>query len=498
VKGRVDDLMPWARRTTAGVLVALGGSGLLSALMIALRSHLAPATPPLVLVVPVVAATVIGGPWAGGIGAGVGFLSYDLFFIPPYYSLSVKATQNWVALAVYLVVMLLTSRVVVFMQRAQAEAARRETHTRQLYLLSDFLIGDRTLTDLLEVVATTIQRSFDRRWVAVLLPSADGLEIVTTAGAPLSDTERREVMPVAGQPQRLGTGSASGGITSVALTATNRPVGLLAMAGGALDTHEGELLITYANHAAVAIERSQLRLRAMRTELLEEVDRWRDALMGAVSHDLRTPLASVKTAVSTLRRSDLELSRADRDELLELIEHQSDRLDRLVANLLDMTRIQAGALVLRPEVATVAEVIDEALRALATVGDRGVVIDLSPDLPLVEIDQILMAQVFANLLDNALRHSPNKGSVEVGARVTDGVIEVWVQDHGPGIAPEERDHIFEMFNRVSGSGRAGLGLTIARSFVEAHGQSIQAHDVPGGGARFTVTLPTAAVPAEVV
>jgi two-component system sensor histidine kinase KdpD len=236
----------------------------------------------------------------------------------------------------------------------------------------------------------------------------------------------------------------------------------------------------------------------LRADLLEEVDRWQRALVGAVSHDLRTPLASVKAAVSALRRPDLDLGPADRAELLALIEQQSDRLARLVTNLLDMTRIEAGSLELRRESTAVSDLVAEAVLALGTTpGPGSLDTELPGDLPLVDVDPLVMVQVLTNVIDNALAHSPAGSPVEVRAGVERGHVVVSVRDHGPGVPEAERDRIFQLFNRRAGAGRAGLGLTIAKTFTEAHGEEITLRSPPGGGARFEVTMPVAPVPAEV-
>ena len=458
--------MTSVRRSLAGALVALAGTAALCAVMLALRPHLSIATAGLVLVVPVVAGVAVGGLTAGIVSVAIGFFAYDLFFIPPYNTLTVGSGQDWVALIVYVIVMLAVARVVVTLQQARAEARRREEETNQVYVLSDLLIGDQPLDVLLKRIVSTIDQAFHPRWVAVLLPAGDSLAVAATAGAPLSDDELGDLSPLPGRLESLDTGRDQVGIVQFALTARGRPVGLVALSGAGSDPHDRQLFRTYANHAALAIERSQLQRQVRRTELLEEVDRWRAAMMGAVSHDLRTPLASVKAAVSTLRRSGPPLSTADQAELLELIESQSDNLDRLVADLLDMTRIQSGAL------------------------------ELPPDLPTVDVDQVLMVQVLANLLENAARHSPPAQPIEIVASTHDGVVEVTVRDHGPGIPIADRERIFEMFNQVSGGGRGGLGLTIARAFVEAHGQAISLGDTPEGGAAFVFTMPRASLPAD--
>jgi len=412
--------------------------------------------------------------------------------------LAVGSAEHWVALIVYVIVMLVVARVVVHLQRAQAVADEHDEDTLHLYELSDVLIGHKPLTELLQVVVDTIRATFGPRFVALLLPDEGVLAVVASAGDP-TDDELADLAPPPGRPQRLATAEAptAGGVLRVALTVAGRPVGLLALSDLTVDPHRRYLLNTYANQAAMAIERSQLREQAMRSELLEEVDRWRGALMGAVSHDLRTPLSTVKTAVSALRRPENGLTPADREELLALIENQSDRLDRLVTNLLDMTRIEAGTLELQRAACPVSELVDAALAALdATVPPERVTVDVGSDVPAVEVDQLLISQVVANLVDNALRYSPDGSPVEVRATLVGEVVELAVCDHGPGIAPEQRDRVFQMFNRVAGGGRAGLGLAIAKAFVEAHGESIRMDETPGGGASFVITLPVSPVPAD--
>ncbi len=496
----------------AGMVVAVAGIAVLSAVMVPARQDLSVATCALVLVVPVVIGVAIGGLPAGLVAVVAGFLAYDIFFIPPYNTLSVGRAQNWVALVVYVVVMLVVARVVVFLQRARADARRQADATSRLYLLSDLLIGDKPVGELLQQVMSTVQEAFGPRWVAALLPDGTGgpdstggpdgigraLAVAATAGQPLSAAELADLSPAPGRTASLRPERAGGGesVVRVALIARGRPVGILALASGPLRPHQWELLQTYANHAALALERSQLREQAVRAELLEEVDRLRDAMMGAVSHDLRTPLASVKTAVTTLQRSDAQLSPADRDELLQLIEDQSDTLDRLVANLLDMTRIQSGALELRRDITPVADVVEGALRTSAVPNGPAVTVDLPADLPVVDVDQLLMERVLANLVENAARYAPEGRPVEITATSDGDRVAVAVVDHGPGVPPAEHDRVFQMFNRVSGGGRAGLGLAIAKAFVEAHGQAVWVDDAPGGGARFVFTMPVAAIPID--
>ena len=295
-------------------------------------------------------------------------------------------------------------------------------------------------------------------------------------------------------PVSLGTAPGGpDGMRTVALSASGRPVGILAMRGMPASEADRALLRTFANHAALALERAQLREQALRSELLEEVDRLRHALMGAVSHDLRTPLATMKVASSTLLHPAFPLSEADLDELHGLIDVETDRLTRLVTSLLDMTRIDAGVLEVRRGPTSVAALVDEAVTALrSTLGDRPVEISIPDDLPDVDIDRLLIGQVLANLLDNANRYAPSESLITVAGEVRGDRIVLSVTDGGPGVPAAEREAVFDRYVRFDTGGRAGLGLTIAKTFVEAHGEHIWVEDVPGGGARFAFTLPVAA------
>jgi two-component system sensor histidine kinase KdpD len=281
----------------------------------------------------------------------------------------------------------------------------------------------------------------------------------------------------------------TGDIRTVALTSSGRPAGILVVKGRPISEPDRTVLITFANDAALAMERADLREQALRTQFLEEVDRLRHALMGAVSHDLRTPLATIKVASSTLVNRAKLLSEEDTQELHELIEIESDRLTRLVTNLLDMTRIEAGVLKINLTSTSVKDLIDEAISVMgpSLKGDR-VKVRLTSPLPNVSIDRLLMVQVLVNLLDNALRHSPQGGVITIEGRPQDGRVIVSVSDQGSGVPREDRDAIFNRFVKFDTGGRAGLGLTIAKTFVEAHEQEIWYEDRPSGGATFAFSM----------
>jgi len=486
-----------------GIAVTLVGLVALVGLMLPFRAHLSIAIPALVLVVPAVVGAVISGFPAGAVGTVAGFLAYDWFFLPPYNTLTVRSPQNWIALAVYAVVVLIVAQLVSKLRGAREEALRRTEESERLFELSQALIGDLTLSQLLTHIVGTVQSVFMPRWTALVLPDAlpkapgsgDALQVAASAGQTMTDDDVASVTSGGGQARSLGLVDESGPRrVSVALVVSLRPVGMLVLQDVQLAEQERSLLGTFANQAALAVDRAQLRDQALRARLLEEVDRWRRALMGAASHDLRTPLASIKTAVSSLRQDDARLAPDDRAELLELIELQSDRLARLLTNLLDMTRIESGALELRPTAVAFDELVAEAMASLGGIVAPGrITVDEPQGLPLLHLDHVLMSQVLANVLENAERLSPDDSVVRVAARTAPGStgtrVEISVTDDGPGIARQDRERVFDMFSQNGGGGRAGLGLAIAKAFVEAHGGLIWIDPDVDRGARVVFTVP---------
>lgn len=488
------------RRSVIGTVAALASMAALTGAMLPLRSHLSVATTALVLVVPVVIGVISGGFIAGVLSVIAGFLVYDFFFIPPYLTLWVGARENWVALGVYVVVMVPVARVVAGMNTARATEKRQSAEIRELFELSDLLVADKDLDELLSVIVTTLADVFGSRKVTILLPKNDHLEIVASAGEPLTDTDLRSVLPSAeGQVSVAAQSFERGDLLVLALTAAARPIGLLVLSGEAATQHQREPLMTFANQIALAVERSQLREEALRARLIEEVERLAKTLVAAVSHDLRAPLASIKASSSTLSDAEIDISPEARQSLAKLIDVQADRLADLVQSLLDMSRIQAGVLEPRCTVVSLSDLVKSVVGDL-TPAMRGhaVAVAIPDDLPPVDVDVVLISRVLANLLTNAARHSPKDTSITIRAKSTDATtIEVSVTDHGPGVSRDRREEIFGLLARRDDDAGAGLGLTIAKTFVEAHGQRIWVDDAPEGGARFCFTLPVAAsIPEE--
>ncbi len=478
------------RGRLAGLIVGVSVTLILTFALLPLRDHVAVATVTLIFIIPVILAVVWGGLISGLMIVVFGALLLDYCFIPPFGTLSIGSTQNWVGLGVYLVVVALVARVVSNLKTARVEAHRNAENMRRVYELSEQLVQERSVDDLLITIVRAVQNVFGFEGVSLFVLDDQSLKMAASVGESLTADELVRLHPHPGLSESISTALGStGDLRTVALSSLGRPTGLLVLKGQPISDADRTVLITFANDAALAMERAHLREQALRTQFLEEVDRLRDALMGAVSHDLRTPLATIKVASSTLVNRAKLLSAKDSQELHELIEIEADRLTRLVTNLLDMTRIEAGVLKISRTSTTVQDLIDEALSAMgSSFKSRRVKVCIDDPLSDVSIDRLLMVQVLVNLLDNALRHSPREGVITIRGEMRDDRVVVSVADEGAGVPLEDRDTIFNRFVKFDTGGRAGLGLTIAKTFVEAHHEEIWYEDSPGGGAQFAFSM----------
>ncbi len=480
-------------RTWAGSGASIVTVALATAAMVGIRGRLSVATTALVLVVPVVLGAAVGGFGAGLVAVAAGFLAYDYFFIPPYQTLTVGAAQNWIALGVYALAMLAVSRVVSAQRSARSEADRREQQARRLFDVSELLIGDHRLDELLPRVTSVLRQLLGLRTVAVLLPEDGRLTVAGIDGEPLAEDAVTRLLPAAGGSPRPVPLNASEQFRVVPLVTADRPVGVMVLVGSPTSGPDTRLLATLANHVAIAIESFRLRDDALRARELEQTDRLRRALVGSVSHDLRTPLGSIKVAVSSLIDPDIALDASDARTLLATIDASVDRLERLVTNLLGMARVEAGTL--QPRVIAVApgDLVRAAVDELGSyLRPARLEIDLAGDLPLVDADPVLIGQVLVNLLENAARHAGPEVMVRIRARPDAGLLRLEVDDDGPGIPAEVRAELFHPYARAGRPAEArgaGLGLAICRAFVEAHGGRLEVGGAPGGGARITFTLP---------
>jgi two-component system, OmpR family, sensor histidine kinase KdpD len=445
------------RRQIAGAVLAVLGLPALTGLLIALQTHLNLSDCLLIYLVAVVAITVVGGFWPAVFAAVAACLLLNWFFTDPVHTFTIAEPRNLLALVLFVTVAVAVSSVVHLAARREADAARSAKETESLLGLAQTVLGGAdTPGDVLD-------------------------HLTATHGGYAELLER-----VGGRWIKL----ASSGLFDVAATALRfevRPDLALEVSGQAA-TATTSLLAGYTAQAVAALDRARLRTQAAQAEALAEGDRMRTALLRAVSHDLRTPLASIKASVSSLRQTDVHWSPADSAELLANIEQNADRLDALVGNLLDMGRLQAGSLEPFLRATAVDEVAPVALRGLDDADHLMIIVP--DDLPLVRADPGLLERVLANLFSNALRHSPPNLRPLLRAHEEGDRVVLDVIDHGPGVPAGLKSQIFEPFARLDAhSSGVGLGLAVAKGFAEAMGGTIVAVDTPGGGLTVRVSLP---------
>jgi len=428
----------------------------------------------------------------------------DFFFVPPVFTFAVSDARYVFTFLVMLLVGIVISGLATRIRAQAVAASQREERTAALYAMSRELASTRGVDPLLTIAAQHISEVF-RSQVVVLLPDA------STSLAPWSGAQftlDANELGVARwvhehhQPAGLGTATLPGASALyLPLQAPRGPVGVLGVRPAdrhALDAPDQlHQLETFANQTALAIERAQLADEAQHAEVRIETERLRNSLLSSVSHDLRTPLATITGAASTILENGARLDAQTRQDLLESVREEADRLNRLVQNLLEMTRLESGALQLRREWHPLEEVIGAALSRLGNqLADRRVDTNVPPDLPLVPIDDVLIEQVLINLLDNAIKYTPRSSPIRIIATATDVAVTVEVADRGPGVPRGEEDKVFEKFYRgkpAEGRG-AGLGLAICQAIVKAHGGHIWAQNLPEGGVAFLFTLPLAGTP----
>jgi two-component system, OmpR family, sensor histidine kinase KdpD len=434
--------------------------------------------------------------------------AFDFFFVPPYFSFAVSDTQYLVTFAVMLFVAVILSNLTRRM-RVQAESARlRERRTAALYAMSRELSSARGLHEVITVALKHITEVF-RSQAVVMLPDASG-QLVRQVGMSEQFDRNTSDLGVSkwafehGQMAGLGTGTLPGATALFLPLIASRRLGVLGVRPSdpesLLAPEQLHQLETFANQTALAMERTLLAEESRVAQVRIEKEQLRSSLLSSVSHDLRTPLAAITGTLSGLLEDEGQIDSGTRRELLQAVYEEVERLTRLVNNLLDMMRLESGAVTARKEWHLLEEVVGTALAHLEErLQGRAVDVRLPPDLPLVEMDAVLIEQVLVNLLDNAVKYTPPGAPIEVIARRSDGAIEVSVADRGPGLPPGDGQRVFEKFYRgqPSTTRGVGLGLAICKAIVETHGGAIWAENRPGGGAIFLFTLPATTLPPEV-
>ena len=460
----------------------------------------------LVFLTGVLAAAIAYGLWPSLFACVLSVLAYNFFFLPPLYTFTIADPENVVALFFFLVVAVIASNLAARL-REQAVAARdRAKTTEDLYLFSRKLGSIVSLDDLLWATAFQVASMLKLR-VVLLLPE-NGVLVVRTGYPPedvLSDADiaaakwcwqnntptgrGADTLPGAKRlflPMRTGRGA-------VGVVGLDRD-----RAGPLLSPDQSRLLDALTDQAALAIERINLAEDVDRAKIAAETERLRNALLTSISHDLRTPLASIIGAATGLKDYRASLDEESQSELLRTIQEESDRLNHFIGNLLDMTRLEAGAIAPHSDAVDLSDVIGSALRRAAKILEgRRTKIDLAPDLPMPKLDPVLFEQVLFNLLDNAAKYSPPGGAVEIRARLEGHSVRLEIMDEGDGIPDSALERIFDKFYRVQAGDRrrvgTGLGLAICRGFVEAMGGTIHAGNrTDRRGAAFTIIMPVPA------
>ncbi|MFI6206240.1 ATP-binding protein [Streptomyces sp. NPDC051041] len=454
-------------RVVAGWLAGVLGPVLLTRLLTGVVPDVGLANDMLLFLSLTVAAAMLGGLFPALASAGAGSLLLNWYFTPPVDTLTVADGKNIVAIAVFVGVAVAVASVVDLAARRTHQAARLRAESEILsFLAGHVLRGETSLDALLERVRET----FGMESVALLERESD-VAPWTCAGSvgprPCATPDEADV---------------------------DVPVGdhtALALSGRVLPAEDRRVLAAFAAQAAVVVDRRRLKQEADQAKELAEGNRIRTALLAAVSHDLRTPLAGIKAAVTSLRSDDVEWSEQDRVELLEAIEDGADRLDHLVGNLLDMSRLQTGTVTPIIRETDLDEVVP---MALGGVPEDSVDLDVPESLPMVDVDRGLLERSVANVVENAVKYSPPGERVLVSASAIADRVEVRVVDRGPGVPDEAKDRIFEPFQRYGDAPRGdgvGLGLAVARGFAEAIGGTLHAEDTPGGGLTMVLAVRTA-------
>ena len=536
----------WSRYLIDSVLAIAGALVVTSIIYF---FHLYPRIPniSLLYILVVLALASTRGLYAAILTSIIAFLSFDFFLVPPYYTFNISKLDEWLALFIFLVTAIITGQLASALRQRAEQARRRENETRILYELVRDTNREENLDKQLTVIARAIVDVFSSwgvRDCAIYLPDSTGKLVLqgssqqpmdkvkllpdeqATAAWVMTQSQTVELHDVALTPPQspgyapraivrsTGEGkSARRYIRLIPLKVGQKVVGVLRLSiedDPRLFAIERSLGIeqenlnpraaffwTFVDQAASMIERARLTRESLRVEVLQRTDELRAALLSSISHDLRTPLAAIKAAASSLLQKDVQWDEEARSGFALAIEREADRLNRLVENLLDMSRIEGGALKPEKEWYPIDELIHDVLgRLQPELQGREVTLNLPGDLPPVELDYMEIDQVLTNLVENAVRYTPPGSPIEINARVEGNEMVVSVADRGPGIPPDDLARIFDKFYRVKSiqtksphAPGSGLGLAVSRGMVEAHGGRIWAENRPGGGAIFRFTLP---------
>jgi two-component system sensor histidine kinase KdpD len=472
--------------------VAVAGASLVAAVLGRLVEA-GTLTAPYLLAVVVVAARTGRGP---AVVTALGSVAaFDFFFIPPHFTFAVADAQHLLTFAVMLVIALVVGTLTARLRRQADDARQRERWTAALSRLARAASRTTGVDDLAHAARSELAALLDAD-VAVRLSDSTPTPQADAGRVAADERERAATAWVLAERQPAGAGTAQFPDASalyLPLLGAGGALGVVVVRRRArLTTGERRQLEMFVNQTALALERCRLADEAHAARVAVETERLRASLLTSVSHDLRTPLTAITGAATTLLSAGERLDQRTRTELLETVRDEADRLNRLVQNLLEMTRLESGMLRVQRDWHPLEEVVGAALGRLArSLGGRKVAVTIPGDLPLVDIDDVLVEQVLVNLLDNAAKYTPPDSAVRIVVTAGDRQVTVEVADQGPGLPRGQEERVFEKFHRATDDGGrgTGLGLAICRGIVQAHGGRIWAQNLPEGGVAFLFTLP---------
>jgi|CZLB01.1.fsa_nt_gi two-component system sensor histidine kinase KdpD len=473
------------RRRLAGYVLGAVLAPLLTLALTSARGNLNLTTDVLAFLVAVIAVALVGGFVPAVLVAIAGSLLLNYYFTPPIHKFTISETNNVLALVVFIAVGLVVSTVVDTAARRTRQAARANAESELLVTTAGSILrGQQALAAVLD----RVREAFGMESVTLLECHAG------QGNAQRGPTAEWQAVAHSGEPPPGKPALRRPEDADVEVPVTETLT--LALRGRTLPAEDRRVLGAFAAYAAVALEQQRLVAAAEAARPIAEADRMRTALLAAVSHDLRTPLASAKAAVTSLRSADIQWGAEDRNELLATADESLDRLAHLVDNLLDMSRLQAGALAVFPRPAGLDDIVARALDDLG-IGRKAVVVDIPDTLPAVRVDPGILERVVVNLAGNALRYSPPGSPPLLTASVLRDRVELRVVDRGPGIPEQDRDRMFVPFQRLGDTDNTtgvGLGLALSRGLTEAMGGTLEPEETPGGGLTMTLSLPAVVEP----
>lgn len=465
-----------------------------------IHTRLEPVNLVMLYLVSTVAAAVYLGRGPALLTSVMSVLAFDFFLVPPYLTFAVSDTQYFITFIGLFLVSIVVSSLTARTQEQADAAIQREAHTSALYTLGRDLTSANDLKQVAEIVITHISEVFGRD-VAIFLPENGKLKMFASTMDYTPDANEMAVATWSfehDQPAGVGTDTLPAvSLRCQPLRTSRGQIGVLGIhpkeAGKFLSPDQRQTFNAFANQAALAVERASLAERARQAELLQATEKLQTALLNSISHDLRTPLVSITGALSSLREESLNINQEDRNSLLETAYGEAERLNRLVGNLLNMTRLEANAIHLRLEPSDIQDAIGAALDQLEErLGKKPIVVTIPEGLPLVSLDFALFGQALVNVIDNAVKYSPKDTQIDVDVTQTDKDISIQIKDRGIGIPEDDLDRVFDKFFRVSRPESVtgtGLGLAISKGIIEAQGGKIHAALREGGGTVITITLP---------